>query len=224
MYLVWRRHHFYTFSLFSRNVRQKIFLSFILFLIKEVCLKSELKQRKTIHLRFFYLTKLLWFFVSFLSFFSRVHLFIWILDLVRKTMHWKYVVEKNTQTGSFFGIIYKEKGRVPGPVASQDITCVITVPHTPLRMGQRRLICPPYNVLIVLSCLSHWQGWCICTDLQLWVEGEWIVSTAQLQVRQKLCSWPVSFCWKVLSNFTNYHITYVHSTLQEVKYYIGGLG
>ena len=52
----------YVWACFLGNVRQNTFL--FCFLIKEVCLKSELKQTKTIHLRFYYLTKLLSFFVS----------------------------------------------------------------------------------------------------------------------------------------------------------------
>lgn len=66
----------YIWACFLGNVRQNTFLFYFVFLIKEVCLKSELKQRKTVHLRFYYLTKLLSFFVSLFVFFPHVHLFI----------------------------------------------------------------------------------------------------------------------------------------------------
>lgn len=142
-----------------------------------------------------------------------------------KTMHWKYVVEKIHKTGSFFLSIITIKRRVGSR------SCGITVHHMchncssyPTEDGTEKAdLSSRYNVLVVLSCLSHVAGWCICTDLQLWVEGEDREhSPAQGQAETVLLT--SFFCWEgALSNFTNYHITYVHSTLQG-QHYIGGLG
>lgn len=110
-------------------------------------------------------------------------------------------------------------------MASQDITCPVTVLHAPLRMGQEKVdLSSRYNVLIVLSCLSHLAGLVHLHRSSVVVEGEWLVSTVQFRSVRNSAPDQFLFYWEgALSNLTNYQITYVHNILKG-QHYLGGLG
>lgn len=176
-------------GLFSRECKAKHFSVLFCFLIQEVCLKSELKKDSSpqVFLSNQAIVILLFPFV----FFSPCSPFYLNIGFNKEKDALKICCRKKyTKQDHFLKYNHhnKEKGS-SGPVASQDITCPITVPHTPLRMGQEKVdLSSRYNVLIVLSCLSHMAGLVHLHRSSVVSGGRMDREHSSAQVRQKQCS------------------------------------
>lgn len=102
--------------------------------------------------------------------------------------------KKYTKQGHFLNYSHhKEKGSsrscgVAGHHMSHNCSSY------PLRMGQEKVdLSSRYNVLIVLSCLSHMAGLVHLHRSSVVSGGRVAREHSSVQVRQKQCSWPVSF-------------------------------